>query len=69
MEPETVYSSAFSPNPGRAIDVLAFILTPARAFAPTGDDEELAAVAELLGTAKAEAVRRWRDLFDTARRN
>ena len=69
MEPETVYSNAISPDPGRAIDVLAFILTPVEAFAPTGDDEELAAVAELLGAAKAEAVRRWRDLFDTTRRN
>jgi len=69
MEPETVYSSAFSPNPSRALDVLAFVLTPVEAFAPTGDDEELAAVAELLGTAKAEAVRRWRDLSDSARRN
>jgi hypothetical protein len=63
MEPETVYSSALSPNPASALDVLAFILTPAAAFAPTGDDEELAAVAELLGSAKAEAVRRWQDLL------
>jgi hypothetical protein len=62
MEPETVYSSAMSPNPASALDVLAFILTPAAAFAPTGDDEELAAVAELLGSAKAEAVKRWQDL-------
>jgi len=69
MEPETVYSNAFTPDPGRAIDVLAFVLTPVEAFAPTGDEEELAAVAELLGTAKAEAVRRWRDLIDSARRN
>jgi hypothetical protein len=63
MEPETVYSSAMSPNPASALDVLAFILTPATAFAPTGDDEELAAVAELLGSAKAEAVKRWQDLL------
>ena len=69
MEPETVYSSAMSPNPASALDVLAFILTPAAAFAPTGDDEELAAVAELLGSAKAEAVRRWQDLRDDARMN
>lgn len=69
MEPETVYSSAFAPNPGSALDVLAFILTPAAAFAPTGDDEEVAAVAELLGNAKAEAVRRWQDLRLGARLN
>jgi hypothetical protein len=62
MEPETVYSSAMSPNPASALDVLAFILTPVEAFSPTGDDEELAAVAELLGSAKAEAVRRWASL-------
>ena len=62
MEPETVYSSALTPDPASALDVLAFVLTPPEAFAPTGDDEELAAVAELLGTAKAEAVRRWNDL-------
>jgi hypothetical protein len=62
MEPETVYSSAMSPNPASALDVLAFILTPVSAFAPTGDDEELAAVSELLGSAKAEAIRRWQDL-------
>ena len=69
MEPETIFSSAFSPNPGRALDVLAFILTPASAFAPTGDDEEQAAVAILLEGAKAEAVRRWQDLRDDASRN
>lgn len=69
MEPETIFSSAFSPNPGRALDVLAFVLTPARAFAPTGDDEEQAAVEALLDSAKAEAVRRWSDLRDLDRRN
>ncbi len=69
MEPETVYSSAITPDPTRALDVLAFILTPAAAFAPSGDDEELAAVAELLGSAKAEAVRRWQDLRIDARLN
>jgi hypothetical protein len=69
MEPETVYSSALSPDPASALDVLAFILTRPEAFAPTGDDEELAAVAELLGSAKAEAVRRWQDLRTDARLN
>ena len=69
MEPETVYSSALSPNPASALDVLAFILTPATAFAPACDGEELAAVAELLGSAKEEAVRRWQDLRADARLN
>ena len=62
MDPETVFTSALSPNPASALDVLAFVLTPPEVFAPSGDDEELAAVAELLGSAKAEAVRRWNDL-------
>jgi len=69
MEPETVYSSAMAPNPSSAKDVLAFILTPVEAFAPAGDDEELAAVAELLGSAKAEAIRRWQDLRADAAMN
>ena len=69
MEPETVFSSSMTPNPASALDVLAFVLTPAEAFAPGSDDEELAAVAELLGSAKAEAVRRWQDLLIDARLN
>jgi hypothetical protein len=31
-------------------------------FAPTGDPDEVAAVAELIEPAKAEAVRRWHAL-------
>jgi hypothetical protein len=54
-----VYSSNFEPNPHDALDVLAFILCPLRVFAPTGEASELQAVAELIGPAKAEAVRRW----------
>lgn len=69
MEPETVYSSALTPNPASALDVLAFILTPVAVFAPGGGEEEMAAVAELLGSAKAEAVRRWQDLRVDARLN
>ena len=69
MEPETVYSSGFTPNPGNARDVLAFVLCPVEAFAPTGEPDELEAVAILLGNAKAEAVRRWQDLRDDAVRN
>ncbi len=69
MEPETVFSSSMTPNPASALDVLAFVLTPPEAFAPGSDDEELAAVTELLGSAKAEAVRRWQDLRIDARLN
>jgi hypothetical protein len=69
MSAVTVYSSAYAPDPGNARDVLAFVLTPIAAFAPGGDDAELAAVAELLGTAKLEAVRRWHDLASAAQRS
>ncbi len=62
MEAETLYASSYSPDPQSAVDVLAFVLTPAGAFAAGGDAEELAAVEELLGEAKTEAIRRWFDL-------
>ena len=57
---ETLYSSSFQPDPRRALDVLAFVLTPVEAFA-SGPDE-LEAVAELLGAAKCEAIERWHTL-------
>lgn len=59
---ETLYSSSFQPDPTSARDVLAFVLTPATAFAPSGDPDELAAVAALLDRAKQEAIRRWHSL-------
>jgi hypothetical protein len=63
---ETLYSSTYQPDPRRAIDVLAFVLTPVEAFAT--DPEELEVVAELLGAAKSEAIERWQALMsrDTA---
>jgi hypothetical protein len=54
-----VYSSNFAPDPHDPLDVLAFVLCPLRVFAPSGEAAELEAVAELIGPAKAEAVRRW----------
>lgn len=69
MDVETVYSSGYSPDPQCARDVLAFVLTPIAAFAPAGDPDELEAVAALLDSAKLEAVRRWYDLRQTARRD
>jgi hypothetical protein len=57
---ETLYSSSFQPDPRSARDVLAFVLTPIEAFA--SDPEELEAVAELLDSAKAEAIKRWYSL-------
>ena len=56
-----VYSSGFTPNPDSAVDVLAFVFCPLSAFAPTGDFEELEAVAELIGPLKEQAVKRWID--------
>jgi hypothetical protein len=62
MASETLYASGFTPDPGSALDVLAFVLCPPEVFAPTGDPDEIAAVAELIEPAKAEAVRRWHAL-------
>ncbi len=59
---ETLFSSSYQPDPKSARDVLAFVLTPAEAFATAGDPEELEAVAELLESAKAEAIKRWYSL-------
>jgi|JI7StandDraft_1071085.scaffolds.fasta_scaffold669551_2 hypothetical protein len=64
MASETLYASGFTPDPKSALDVLAFVLCPPEVFAPTGDPDEVAAVAELIEPAKAEAVRRWHALQD-----
>ncbi|HLU67596.1 MAG TPA: hypothetical protein VKZ63_15040 [Kofleriaceae bacterium] len=56
-----LYSSGFSPDPHDAVDVLAFVLCPLEAFAPGADPDEIAAVAEMIGPAKEEAVRRWQE--------
>lgn len=57
----TIYSADFAPDPGDALDVLAFVLCPVRAFAPTGDAAELEAAAQMIGPAKEEAIRRWQE--------
>lgn len=59
---ETLFASGFTPDPASAKDVLAFILCPPEAFAPSGDPDEIAAVAELIEPAKLEAIRRWHAL-------
>jgi hypothetical protein len=66
---ETLYSSPFTPDPRNPLDVLAFVLTPAEAFADGGDADELAAVAELLDSAKSEAIKRWYSLRHDAQQN
>ncbi|HVK74971.1 MAG TPA: hypothetical protein VM734_16695 [Kofleriaceae bacterium] len=65
MPAETLFASGFSPDPRSAKDVLAFVLCPPEVFAPSGDPEEIAAVAELIEPAKVEAVRRWQALRAT----
>ncbi len=64
-----VYSSGIEPDPHDALDVLAFVLCPVGVFAPSGEAAELRAVAELIGPAKAEAVRRWHEFHTTSMRN
>jgi hypothetical protein len=66
---ETLYSSTFQPDPAKALDVLAFVLTPVEAFASIDQPEEREAVAELLDSAKAEAIKRWYSLRSEAIRN
>jgi hypothetical protein len=66
---ETLYSSSYQPDPRKALDVLAFVLTPVEAFAHVEDPEELEAVAELLGSAKEEAVKRWFSLREETVQN
>jgi hypothetical protein len=62
---ETLFSSTYQPNPRSALDVLAFVLTPAGAFA-NGPDE-IEAVSVILEAAKTEAIERWQSLRSAAR--
>jgi hypothetical protein len=65
----SLYSSGIQPDPNNAVDVLAFVLCPIGVFAPTGDEDELAAVAEMIAPAKAEAARRWHEAHMASLRN
>jgi hypothetical protein len=64
-----LFSSQFTPDPTDALDVLAFILCPLAAFAPSGDEAEIEAVAALIAPAKAEAVRRWHASYLISKQN
>ena len=66
---ETLFSSTYQPDPCNALDVLAFVLTPVEAFASIDDPAERAAAAELLDSAKAEAIKRWYKLRHKTVRN
>jgi hypothetical protein len=56
---ESSSSLAFRPDPEKALDVLAFVLCPAEAFAPDGDECELDEIRTIMRPVKAEAIRRW----------
>ena len=62
-----IYTSKHEPDPFDPRDVLAFVLCPDEVFAPGADDDELAAVAEIIGPAKAEAILRWHEHHVAAR--
>lgn len=64
---QTLFSSTYQPNPRSALDVLAFVLTPAGAFA--SGPEELEAVSVILEAAKTEAIERWLSLRTASRRS
>jgi hypothetical protein len=63
------FGVGFGPDPEDAVDVLAFVLCPAAAFAPGGDADELRAVEEIIGPMKEEAIRRWAALAARRRRS
>jgi len=54
-----LYSSRLLPDPESATDVLAFVLCPLTAFVPAGDEEELAAVADIMAPIREQAVERF----------
>ena len=51
--------NGFAPDPESAVDVLAFVLCPAKTFSPQGDGEELEAVEELMRPIKEAAIKKW----------
>jgi hypothetical protein len=64
-----VYSSGIVPDPYDAVAVLAFVFCPPGVFAPECDVSEMQAIAELMAPAKAEAVRRWHEVYLARLRN
>lgn len=64
-----LFSSRFQPDPHSARDVLAFVLCPLSVFAPGADEDEIAAVAEMIAPAKREAIRRWQEARRARRAN
>jgi hypothetical protein len=64
-----MHDTGLAPDPESAVDVLAFVLCPARAFAPAGDERELRAVREMMRPMKAEACRRFARIASARRRS
>lgn len=64
-----MFSGPLQPDPDSAMDVLAFVLCPAQAFAGQGDLDEMELVHELIGSMKAEAIHRWWEKKQRLRRN
>ena len=67
-EPETIYTSTYRPDPGRALDVLAFLLVPAHSFVDSDDPEEIEETYDLLHTAKRHALITWFSLQEGKKR-
>lgn len=57
MKPTTLFTTKYEPAFGRALDVLAFVLTPSRAFASNAD--ELVEIENVLLPAKRRAIAQW----------
>lgn len=59
-EPETIYTTTYHPDTTRAVEVLAFLLVPTKAFfGPNDDMEQMRAVDDLLNDAKRDALLNW----------
>lgn len=54
---QCVYQTEFEPDPNNAVDVLAFVLCPERAFVEGGDEDDLSEVRRIICPAKAQALR------------
>ena len=64
---ETLFTSTYQPDPKSALRRARVRADAGRGVRRVDDPDELEAVAELLGAAKAEAIERWQSLRDEAR--
>ncbi len=61
-DPVELFDSGYKPDLASARDVLAFVLTPARAFVGSVPPEEMPECEAMLLAAKQEACEAWRRL-------